>query len=155
MNIANVTYGGMLAPPAPPAPTREQIVRLQEAMWPVRSAMPEALHHFAAGMYLRELSIPAGLCIVGKTHRHEHFVMLVKGDASIASEQGVQRVQAPWFAVSPPGIKRVVVAHTDCTFLTVHLNPSDTQDVAQIETEHIEPEALPGELPHAATGELQ
>jgi hypothetical protein len=150
VNITGVTYSGMLAPPAP---TREQIVRLQEAMWPARCAAPEALHHFAAGMYLREFSMPAGMLVVGKTHLHQHFMLLVKGEATVAGEHGLQRIRAPFITVSQPGAKRVVLAHEDCMFVTVHLNPTDTRDLLQIEAEHIAPETLG--LPHAAPGELQ
>jgi quercetin dioxygenase-like cupin family protein len=147
-----VTYSGLLAPKARndagpaagvpgPVPTREQILRLQEAMLPVQCPMPEAVHHFAAGMYAREFSMPAGMVVVGKIHRHEHLMMVLRGRATVVDEFGRYEVAAGYIQTSRPGAKRVVRAHEDTTFVTVHLNPSNTLDLGQIEAEHIEPES--------------
>ena len=56
-------------------PSREQINILQSIM----ASMPQVdlsdhtKHHFADGMYIRELFRPAGTTIVGKVHKKEHF----------------------------------------------------------------------------------
>lgn len=127
---------------APPETTsREQIMRLQEAMLPVQTAMPEAVHHFAPGMYGREFSMPAGMVVVGKIHKHGHIMMVVKGRATVIDEFGRYEVSAGFIQASQPGAKRVVYAHEDTTFVTVHINPSDTQDLQVIEADHIEPES--------------
>jgi quercetin dioxygenase-like cupin family protein len=123
------------------APTREQIERLQATMLPIATAMPEAVHHFAPGMYGREFSMPAGMLVVGKIHKHGHIMMVVKGRATVLDEFGRYEVAAGFVQASRPGAKRVVLAHEDTTFVTVHLNPTDTQDLVLIEAEHIEPES--------------
>jgi quercetin dioxygenase-like cupin family protein len=135
-----VTYSGLLAP-TPPQPSREQILSLQEAMLTVQCAMPEAAHHFAPGMYGREFSMPAGMVVVGKTHKHGHLMMVLKGRATVVDEFGRYEVSAGFIQASRPGAKRVVYAHEDTTFVTVHLNPTDTEDLDVIEAEHIEPES--------------
>lgn len=119
------------------APTRDQILRLQAAMVPIQVSMPEAGHYFAPGMYGRTLLVPAGMTIVGKTHRHAHLLMVLKGHATVASEFGVEELRAPYIGVSQPGVKRVVHAHEDTLFVTVHHNPSDTEDLDEIEAHHI------------------
>jgi len=134
---SSVTYGGILAPAAP---TREQIVRLQQAMLPEQVPMPEAVHHFAPGMYGREFSMPAGMVVVGKIHKHGHLMMVVKGRATVVDEFGRYEVAAGFVQASRPGAKRAVYAHEDTTFVTVHLNPTDSADLDFIEAEHIEPE---------------
>lgn len=121
-------------------PTREQIVRLQEAMLPVACDMPEAEHFFAPGMYGRRFAMPAGMLVVGKTHRHAHLMMVLKGKATVITEFGREEVSAGYVSTSQPGAKRVVLAHEDTIFMTVHLNHSDTQDLSVIEAEHIVPE---------------
>jgi hypothetical protein len=123
------------------APTREQIERLQATMLPIATAMPEAVHHFAPGMYGREFSMPAGMLVVGKIPKHGHIMMVVKGRATVLDEFGRYEVAAGFVQASRPGAKRVVLAHEDTTFVTVHLNPTDTQDLVLIEAEHIEPES--------------
>ena len=125
-----------------PVPTRDQITRLQEAMVPIQSSQPDPRHFFAPGMYLRELVVPAGMLMVGKIHKHEHFLMVLKGRAEVISEFGRMVVEAGHISVSPAGVKRVVLALEDTQFVTVHVNKSDTQDLEIIEAEHIEPELL-------------
>ena len=125
-----------------PVPTREQIVGLQDAMIPHRCELPVPNHFFAPGMYLRELTVPAGMLIVGKIHKHAHFLIVTKGRAEVISEFGRAIVGPGHISVSQPGSKRVVLALEDTQFLTVHTNSSDTEDLAVIEAEHIEPEVL-------------
>ena len=139
---------------AAPVPTREQITLLQEAMLPIQSEQPEPKHFFAPGMYLRELTVPAGMLLVGKTHKYAHFLVVTKGRAEIISEFGRTIVEPGHISVSQAGVKRIVLALEDTQFITVHLNPSDTTDLVVIEDEHIEPEVL-GLASPTTQGELQ
>lgn len=122
--------------------TREKIQRLQEAMVPLQSEQPEPNHFFAPGMYLRELVVPAGMLIVGKIHKHAHFLLVLKGKAEVISEFGRMAVEAGHISISPAGVKRVVLALEDTQFVTVHVNKEDSQDLTMIEAEHIEPEII-------------
>lgn len=140
--------------PGTPVPTREQIVKLQEAMLPIQSEQPEPTHFFAPGMYLRELTIPAGMLMVGKIHKHAHFLMVLKGRAEVISEFGRMVVEAGHISVSPPGVKRIVLALEEVQFVTVHVNPTDTEDLTAIEAEHIEAEPL-GLASPESKGELK
>jgi hypothetical protein len=77
-------------------------------------------HHFSYGVYAREIHIPAGTLLTGDIHKFENLNILSKGDISVMTETGVVRVQAPFTIVSPPGTKRIALAHTDCMWITVH-----------------------------------
>lgn len=125
-----------------PAPAREAIARMEQflAQLPQSDLPPE--HYFAAGMYGRRLAIPADQFVVGKIHRHEHFVLLIKGTVTINTDRGMETIHAPHVWVSPPGAKRVLYTHEDCEFFTTHLNPDDTRDLEAIEAEVIEPAGL-------------
>ena len=123
-------------------PSRGAIARLQSEMVPIATAQPEPEHRFHPGWYERRLLVPAGMLIVGKIHRHAHPVGVIYGRALIVSEFGRDVVEAGYLAVSPAGVKRVVLALEDTLFFTLHRNDSDTHDVEQIEADHIEPEAL-------------
>ncbi len=123
-------------------PSRERIQDLQNAMVPIQCEQPEPRHFFAPGMYLRELVVPAGMLIVGKIHKHEHFLMVLKGKAEVISEFGRMTVEAGHISISPAGVKRVVLALEDTQFVTVHVNKDDSHDLTVIEAEHIEPELL-------------
>lgn len=124
------------------AVSREQICALQDAMAPHRCQQPEPIHMFAPGMYLRELTVPAGMLIVGKIHRHAHFLMVLSGRAEIVSEFGRMSVSAGHVSVSPAGVKRAVLAIDDTRFVTIHVNKGNSTDLSEIEAEHIEPEVL-------------
>jgi hypothetical protein len=85
-------------------------------------------------MYVREMTIPKGTIIVGKIHKHCHPSFLLKGDVSVFTEQeGAQRITAPCSMISQPGTKRVVYANEDSVWTTIHLNPSDTKNLKEIE----------------------
>lgn len=92
-------------------------------------------HHFAPGAYGREIFLPKDSLVVGKIHKHTHLNMIMKGKVSVATEDGVQTLVAPRVMVSQAGTKRVVYAHEDTIWVTVHLTTS--QDLAQIEEEII------------------
>lgn len=97
-------------------------------------------HSFADGIYVREIFIPKGTLIVGKIHKHSHPNFLLKGDVSVVTEtNGIQRLIAPMSIISPAGTKRVVYANEDTVWVTVHLNPSGTQDLNELEDEVIAP----------------
>lgn len=125
-----------------PLPNRNKIIQLQEAMRSMACKQPDPRHFFAPGMYLRELVVPAGMLMVGKIHKHEHFLMVLSGRAEVISEFGRDIVEAGHISVSPAGVKRVVLALEDTQFVTVHVNPTDTHDLELVEAEHIEPEVL-------------
>ena len=88
-------------------------------------------HHFAPGVYARELKIPAGATAVGKIHKYDHLFILAQGELSVTTGGDTARIQAPYTVTSPGGTKRAVYAHTDCTLITIH--PTDETDVAKIE----------------------
>ena len=131
------------------APTlREKVQRLEDALLQMPHAhLPEDVHHhFAPGMYLRELRIPKGAVLTGKIHRTEHLNILAAGEISVLTEHGVQRLKAPCVIKSSPGIKRAGYAHDDCVWICVHANPIDETDLAALEERLIAPsyEALGG-----------
>lgn len=95
-------------------------------------------HTFSDGIYMREMFIPAGTTIVGKAHKKEHIALLLDGAINIATEEGVKTLYSPCYFVSKAGVKRVGFALTDVRFINIHPNPTNTQDLDEIEEEVIE-----------------
>lgn len=126
--------------------SRKQIEKLEATMM----AMPEhhidipTSHHFAPGLYAREIKIPAGATIAGKIHRTEHLNLLLSGTLEVVTENGVEVLTGPRWIVSKPGTKRVGHAHTDAIWVTFH--PTEETDLGKLEAELIAPsfEALEG-----------
>ena len=89
-------------------------------------------HSFADGVYVREIFIPKGWVIVGKLHRHSHPNFLMSGEVSVYTEEkGVQRLKAPQSIISPAATKRIVYAHEDTVWITVHV--TNERDLGKIE----------------------
>lgn len=122
------------------APTlREKVQRMEDALLGMPHAhIPEDVHHhFAPGVYMRELRIPKGAVLTGKIHRTDHLNILAKGEISVLTEHGVQRLTAPAVISSSAGIKRAGYAHEDCVWITVH--PTHETDLAKLEEQLIAP----------------
>lgn len=125
---------------------RARIMRLQESMLalpPERQVEPAVRHFFANGMYAREMTIPAGLVVVGKRHKLAHFCTISQGTIRVHSEYGDELIHAPHTFITKPGTKRVLVALTDTVWTTYHHNPTNTEDMALIEAAHIAPDDAP------------
>lgn len=92
-------------------------------------------HHFSQGVYGRELFLPKGTLATGKIHKYQQFNILALGEVSVLVEEGIVRVKAPFTVVSPPGTKRIVYAHEDSVWITVH--GTDETDLEKIEQHFI------------------
>lgn len=124
----------------PSTHTHKEAYELQYAI----DALPEELkielepiHYFTEGMYLRSLFIPEGVVCVGEVHRHSHFTILAEGRSKIVSQDGDLEVEAPYVFISTPLAKRSVYAITDCTWITVHVNPENKTDIESVENDHV------------------
>ena len=90
-------------------------------------------HVFTEGIYLRELRLEAGTTIVGKIHKEDHIVFLLHGIVAVATDNGVQEYEAPCYIKSPAGVKRVAHAVTDIIWVNIHANPTNTEDLKELE----------------------
>lgn len=118
---------------------RNRIVDLEKAM----RVLPESYgmdefnegkikHHFATGVYGRELFIPKGNVIVSKIHRGKTFNVIAKGVISvICPTNGFNTYEGPHCFVSEPFTKRIVISHEDTLWITSHgyTGPEDLENV--------------------------
>lgn len=96
-------------------------------------------HHWADGIYGREMFIPAGTVLTGKIHRFSTLNFLMQGEITVTTPDGMRRISAPAIFTSDPGCKKAGYAHTDVVWVNVH--PTKLRDVDAIESKFIEPEA--------------
>lgn len=96
----------------------------------------EPVHHFAHGVYAREVMIPAGVLAVGKIHKTVHLCIVSQGDISVYTEsEGLKRIKAPCTMVCQPGTKRAIYTHEDTTWTTIH--GTHETDLEEIERQFI------------------
>ena len=112
------------------------VANLQQAILQLPQFQPETFHYFADGMYCRVVPRPAGVVLVGKVHKKEHFYMLIKGRIRVTTDDGVKDLVAPAILVCKPGTKRAVFSLEDSITVTVHR--TDKTDIAEIEAELVE-----------------
>ena len=97
---------------------------------------PEGLweykHSFAEGLYIREMRMKKGQLGFSAIHKHSYGFFLLSGLLASSKEEGVEECVAPCYIISPQGAKRIVYAMEDCVIVTVHANPTDTQDLNEL-----------------------
>lgn len=91
-------------------------------------------HKFTDGIYVREIHIPAGIVLTGKIHLHSHPNFLMKGKVKVYTEfGGAEILEAPLAMISQAGTKRIVESITPVIWITIHHNPTNTQDLNELE----------------------
>jgi hypothetical protein len=90
-------------------------------------------HSFADGIYIREMHMKKGQLGFSAIHKHSYAFFLLSGVLASSKEQGVEEFIAPCYIISPRGSKRIVYAVEDCVITTVHANPTNTQDLKELE----------------------
>ncbi len=114
--------------------TRQKLYALQVAVADLEEVNCPLQHLFAPDIYVRTIFIPAGTYIVGKIHKHAHANILSKGRVTVVTESGgLEHLEGPVQMVSEPGTKRAVYAHTDVVWTTIHPNPTNTEDLQELE----------------------
>jgi hypothetical protein len=96
-------------------------------------SMWEYKHSFADGIYIREMRMKKGQLGFSAIHKHSYGFFLLSGVLASSKEEGIEEFVAPCYVISPRGAKRIVYALEDCVITTVHANPTNTQDLVEIE----------------------
>ena len=140
MNMT-VTFDESLLRTEPPPTMRARVERLQEYLLDIPQYEPQTTHTFHAGMYCREVWRPAGVLVVGKVHKKEHFYLIVSGTVAITTDDGVKSVTGPTLLKCSPGTKRAVYAETDALCMTFHVVDAKTIEDAEAELVEDEPKS--------------
>jgi len=94
-------------------------------------------HHFAEGIYVRAGYAIKGAVIVSQVHLHESVTILCGGHCRVISTmQDEERIDVyKDFAIltTAPMTKRVLFFLENTTILTVHPNPDNIRDIAELE----------------------
>ena len=121
-------------------------VKRIEAILPQLRAMPQVecteKHYFGPGMYVKEVTMPAGSIIVGKPHKTEHLCVMLQGRMELLKDNGeVVELVAPATFVGKPGRK---VARIIETVVFQNIFATDETDVEKLENMFVENPLLEG-----------
>ena len=92
-------------------------------------------HTFADGIYVRQMNMKKDSIVVGAIHNHLHVWFLLTGYIRVATESSTEDYIAPCYVTATPGVKRVIYAIEESIFVNIHKNPTNTQDLEELETE--------------------
>jgi quercetin dioxygenase-like cupin family protein len=92
-------------------------------------------HTFADGIYVRQMTMDKDSLVVGAIHNHLHVWFLMSGHITVATEDDSVEYIAPCYVLATPGTKRVIYANEDSVFVNVHKNPTNCQDIEELEKE--------------------
>lgn len=106
--------------------------KLEVALLKEKQADVDTLHHFFPGIYIREMSIKAGIIVMGHEHRTEHLSQCVEGKVELLQSTGNIIIEAPWQGLCQPGRKCAIV-HEDVSWFNVFPNIENSQDVEYLE----------------------
>ena len=89
-------------------------------------------HSFADGIYIREMQMKKGQLGFSAIHKHSYGFFLLSGVLASSREESVEEFVGPCYIISPQGAKRIVYAVEDCVIVTVHANPTNTEDLDEL-----------------------
>jgi quercetin dioxygenase-like cupin family protein len=99
---------------------REKVEELEEMMQELDPVILPLKHHFADGIYAREMFLPAGALITGAVHKTKHMCILSQGRVRVATDDGPVELVAPATLIAYPGAKRAIYALEDSVWTNIH-----------------------------------
>jgi hypothetical protein len=89
-------------------------------------------HYFGPGVYVREVTIPAGAYAMGNRQKSEHLNIIIKGKVAMIDDRGVNVVSGPHIYTGKPG-RKVGYVLEDCVWWNIYPNPDNCRDIEVLE----------------------
>lgn len=81
---------------------------------------PSVVHHFAEGLYAKQMVIPAEHFIVQHKHAYDHISILANGRAAVDVDDEITHYEAPACINIEAGKHHTIIALTDVVWFCVH-----------------------------------
>lgn len=114
--------------PASPVELRHRITEFEDILLQHDQVDIPVTQYFCNGVYVREITIPAGTLITGKIHKHPCLSIVLTGKMEVITDEGPRVIVAPLVYESPAGVKRAGRALEDCRWITIHPHTGDELD---------------------------
>lgn len=89
------------------------------------------IHHFGPGIYMREVTLPAGTFAIGHAQRFDHLNIMLTGVVAMLNDDQIKVLRAPLIFVGKPGRKFGYVLET-CIWQNVYA--TDERDIDKLES---------------------
>lgn len=114
-------------------PTQAQMFDIEKALSRLQQSDFSLINRFSDGLYARQVTIQKNCLLTSKIHLKEHFAFILTGDISVWTDHDYQRIKAPCVLTTKPGTKRILLAHEETVWITVHATTA--KDVESAEKE--------------------
>lgn len=99
-------------------------------------------HYFSPGLYIREVTFPAGIFVIGHKQRYEQLNIFLRGKIAMFSPDGkVNEITAPMTFIGPAGAKMGYVIET-AVWQNVYPNVDDQRDIDILEDRWLDKSAV-------------
>lgn len=88
-------------------------------------------HHFAPGVYMRVVEMPADTFVVGQLHKTEHLNIVLTGRATVYCEGITKEIIAPFIFKSGIDAQKILYIHEAVRWATIH--PTHETDLKVLE----------------------
>lgn len=100
--------------------TQQDVLRLESAFLKGEQVDCPVTHHFGPGVYIREVLMPTGACVIGHDHKHAQFNIMLTGKLTLIHSDGSRTdMTAPQTFVGKPG-KKIAYIHEDVRWQNVY-----------------------------------
>jgi len=100
----------------------------------------EEKHHFGPNIYIKEVTMPAGSVIIGKSHKIEHVCNMMSGRMIVVQEDGSKvELVAPMTFIGKPGRK---VAYIIETVVFQNIYSTNETNIEKLENMFVETKSL-------------
>jgi SET domain len=116
--------------------TEVNLAGLERAMAALPQLRCNVIHAFGPGIYIRQVTLPAGALVMGHRHKCDHLNILLKGRMTLFNADGTRdELAAPVVCTGSPG-RKVALIHEEVLWLNLWATMST--DVAALEAEFID-----------------
>ncbi len=109
----------------------DQIENLERELLNLPQVECPLKHNFAPGVYMREITMPAGSFVIGHEHLTEHFNVVLTGKARVMIDGVIEDLVAPCYFISKPNVRKVLYIVEEMKFATIH--PTNETSVEVLE----------------------
>lgn len=106
------------------------IADLEKEMLDMPQADCPVAHHFGPGIYIREVTLPAGIFAVGHAQKFDHLNIMLTGKVAIVDDGKVRVLEAPMIFTGKPGRKVGYVIET-CVWQNVYATEETNIDALE------------------------
>lgn len=111
------------------------VADLEKEMLEMPQADCPVAHHFGPGIYIREVTLPAGIFAVGHAQKFDHLNIMLTGKVAIVDGDQVRVLEAPLIFTGKPGRKVGYVLET-CVWQNVYA--TNETDIDTLEARYLD-----------------